>query len=316
MLALLLRRIVGAELLLYGIGSVLLWRTDTTLIDIVLTVLVIAIAWRTGVVLFTFILAGWYRSPPTTVLSRTPVAWLMAFGSEWVAFTALYTVLQPFEARSQPFVERFQRHVPVVPVQRGRPVLLIHGFCCNAAYWWAMQRFLRAGGINPLFTITLEPILGKIDDYATQVAQYVEQICVKTGAQQVILVGHSMGGLVARAYIQQGGSARVAKLITLGSPHHGSVLTRFSPLRGSNVQQIMPSSEWLTWLNDNEATLLSPVPITSIYSEQDNLVAPQTSSCLPYPHVKNIALSGIGHLALSFSPQVQRCVYDEITDTF
>jgi pimeloyl-ACP methyl ester carboxylesterase len=43
-------------------------------------------------------------------------------------------------------------------------------------------------------------------------------------AQRVDILAHSMGGLVARAYVmRQGGAARVARLFSAGSPFHGSV---------------------------------------------------------------------------------------------
>jgi len=64
------------------------------------------------------------------------------------------------------------------------------------------------------------------------VADAVAEILEATGAPEIILVGHSMGGLAAREYLQNpeywpvddSGNAhhRVAKLVTSGTPHNGS----------------------------------------------------------------------------------------------
>ncbi|NWF81192.1 MAG: alpha/beta hydrolase [Chloroflexi bacterium] len=52
---------------------------------------------------------------------------------------------------------------------------------------------------------------------------WIERAKQRSGASSVILVGHSMGGLVARSYIQSNDYANdVARLITLGTPHRGA----------------------------------------------------------------------------------------------
>ena len=61
------------------------------------------------------------------------------------------------------------------------------------------------------------------------------------------LVGHSMGGLVSRAYLRRYGSARVAGLVTLGTPHRGSMLAWV--LGGESVSQLRPDCQWLAALN-------------------------------------------------------------------
>ena len=46
-------------------------------------------------------------------------------------------------------------------------------------------------------------------------------------SQNVIIIAHSMGGLVAHSYIQNhNGGSKVNKLITLATPYHGSQLVQ------------------------------------------------------------------------------------------
>ena len=127
------------------------------------------------------------------------------------------------------------------------------------------------------------------------------------GAERVVLVCHSMGGLVARAYLRRFGSAHVERLVTLGTPHHGSVLAHTFP--GVCLGQMHLDNAWLDELNRNE-TPAAPVPITSIWSWHDSMVAPQTSSELG--NGRNIALVGVAHNALLADPEARRCVVREI----
>ena len=50
--------------------------------------------------------------------------------------------------------------------------------------------------------------------------------------------------------------------------------------------------------------------MTSIWSAHDNLVAPQETSRLE--GAKNIALAGLGHVAILFAPDVHRLVVEEV----
>ena len=120
-----------------------------------------------------------------------------------------------------------------------------------------------------------------------------------------MVVGHSMGGLVARACLRDPAArARIARIVTLGTPHHGSVLARWGP--GRNARQMRPGSAWLAALN---AQGPAPVPLVSVFSWHDNFVAPQDSPLLA--GAQNVALAGIGHLSLVFSDAVARRVAAE-----
>jgi len=191
------------------------------------------------------------------------------------------------------------------------PALLLHGYGCNSGYWAPLLPLLDAARIAHA-SVDLEPVGGDIDAYAAAVQRAVEQLCAATGAPQVAVVAHSMGGLVARAWMRAYGSGRVARLITLGTPHHGTALARFGP--GVNAAQMRCSgpdcpSAWLQALAAAE-TADARARITSIYSHHDNIVAPQTSSVLP--GARNIAFGGVGHVALGSNPRVLAAVLREL----
>ncbi|MGX9777228.1 esterase/lipase family protein [Janthinobacterium aestuarii] len=194
---------------------------------------------------------------------------------------------------------------------QGLPVLLVHGYVCNRGYWTKLSRQLaRACIVHD--GVDLEPIGADIEEFVPQVALAITELCARTGSDRVILVAHSMGGLVARAWLRHYGAARVARIITIGTPHHGTALANLAA--GANARQMSrvdgTPSGWLAQLAASETPELRAL-ITSIYSHHDNIVAPQSSAQLP--GARNIAFGGIGHVALASDARVLRQLLAEIT---
>jgi triacylglycerol esterase/lipase EstA (alpha/beta hydrolase family) len=203
-------------------------------------------------------------------------------------------------------LHRLLIHDPA-PAPAQRPVVLVHGVLVNDGVWLSLRRFLARNGVAPIYTINYGPPLADIEWFAEQLHARIEEIRAATGAERLVLVAHSMGGLVARAYLRHFGAAHVEKLITIGAPHHGSMLALSFP--GTFLAQMRPGNAWLTDLNrdENKAT---PVPITSIWSRHDSMVGPQASSVLGY--AENIALIGVAHTALLGDRLVMELVAREI----
>lgn len=266
----------------------------------IVAMFLLALAGRALVVAVTFGFARIYAAPPPAGL-RIGVGRAAAMAlREYLAFVLLFSVIQPFEGF-------FLGKDRLVRVPAGRsPVLLVHGYQCNRGFWLWLRRALERAGWC-VATISLEPVFNDIDAYADQVARRIKEVCAATGAPRVILVGHSMGGLVSRAYLRRYGNARVAKLITLGTPHHGSRLAHLGI--GENGRQMRPGGTWLPGLNAPGVATL-PEAAVSIYSCHDNYVMPQDSSLLE--GAKNLPLAGIGHLEMAFSPVVERLLLAEL----
>ena len=158
--------------------------------------------------------------------------------TEWLAFFALFAVIQPF-ADSVFSVKGAPRRTEKLPV------MLVHGYRCNSGLWWWMIVRLRAAGFAAE-AIDLEPALASIDRFAEQLHHAIEACLHDTGALKLRLVTHSMGGLVARAYLQRYGSQRVDKVITLACGHHGTRIARLG--LGKNACEMEPGSAWLAAL--------------------------------------------------------------------
>jgi triacylglycerol esterase/lipase EstA (alpha/beta hydrolase family) len=156
-------------------------------------------------------------------------------------------------------------------------------------------------------TVDLEPVAGDIDGYVPLVEQAVRELQAATGAHKVAIVAHSMGGLVARAWMRAHGTAAVARVITLGTPHHGTALARFG--LGQNAFQMRDNSAWLRALAQDEDDAARAL-LTSIYTHHDNIVSPRESSRLD--GARNLAFGGIGHVALGSNPRVLAAVMAEL----
>ncbi|MCF8197791.1 MAG: alpha/beta fold hydrolase [Sulfuritalea sp.] len=212
---------------------------------------------------------------------------------EYVALLVLAVFVMPFEALWLG-PDRLAKTRP------GRvPILLIHGYQCNRGFWfWLRPRLEAAGWI--VATHNLEPVYSDIDAYVHGIARRIDEVLAATGASQVILVGHSMGGLASRAYLRRHGHAKVARLITLGSPHHGSRMANLG--LGPNARQMRINSPWLNALGAPGAVPLPPGSV-SIYSCHDNYVFPQQAGSA-LEEATDIAIGGVSHLGMAISPLV------------
>ena len=104
------------------------------------------------------------------------------------------------------------------------PVLLVHGMVDNRSIFTLMCRSLRRCGFGQVRTVNYSVFTSDVRVAAAGLGRTVEQVCADTGYERVHLVAHSLGGVVARYYVQRlAGDARVHTLVTLGAPHGGTL---------------------------------------------------------------------------------------------
>ncbi|MEU3980322.1 alpha/beta fold hydrolase [Streptomyces sp. NPDC026672] len=201
-----------------------------------------------------------------------------------------------------------------LPVPAGPPVVLLHGFIDNRSVFVLLRRSLAQHGGQRVESLNYSPLTCDIRTAAELLGRHIEEICVRTDSPRVDLVGHSLGGLIARYYVQRlGGDLRVRTLVTLGTPHGG---TRVAPLADAHpiVRQMRPGSEVIE-------ELAQPAPgcrtrFVSFWSELDSLMDPLESARLDHPDltVRNVRVTGIGHLALPVHPAVAAAIRQALDD--
>ena len=188
----------------------------------------------------------------------------------------------------------------------GIAVLLLHGYCCNRGLWAPWLRRLRAQGV-PCRALTMEPVFGRIDDWVPVIEAAVVALTRQTGRPPV-LVAHSMGGLAVRAWLAAQpdaarADARVRRVVTIATPHHGSWMARFA--HTPNARQMRRGHPWLAALAAGESAARR-ARFTCFYGHADNVVFPATTATLV--GADNRHLAGVAHLAMAFRPEV----FDEV----
>ncbi|MBS0445709.1 MAG: alpha/beta fold hydrolase [Proteobacteria bacterium] len=200
---------------------------------------------------------------------------------------------QPFFSSAEP------DHVDGSATGR-RGIVFIHGFFCNRALWNPWMARLRRRGV-PFVAVNLEPVLGPIDAYRDIVDAAVRRIEHATGVAP-LLVAHSMGGLAARDWWSaQTDPYRVHRIVTIGSPHHGTWLAGVS--RARNGRQMRLGSDWLVALARREAERAHPYRrYTCFYGNCDNIVFPPSVATLP--GADNRLLTTVAHVHMVYAQAV------------
>lgn len=189
-----------------------------------------------------------------------------------------------------------------------RPVILCHGYMHNRSAFFLLRYRLSKAGWRNVVSPNFRPATASIPDFAQQLADTVAVALIKSGCDEVDLVGHSMGGLVVRYYIQNlGGASCVRTAITLGSPHRGTKMAALG-LFGT-AEQFRSDSPVVLGLDEAG----TPVSMTAIWSDFDNIVLPPENARLPEPH-RSIMIRGLGHIALLFSDRVFEHVRRELSE--
>lgn len=191
-----------------------------------------------------------------------------------------------------------------LPTETKPPVVLLHGFIDNRSVFVLLRRNLAQHGRQHIESLNYSPLTCDIRTAAELLGRHIEEICERTGQDRVDIVGHSLGGLIARYYVQLlGGDLRVGTLVTLGTPHSG---TRVVPLMNAHpiVRQMRPGSGVIEELR-------KPAPgcrtrFVSFWSDLDQLMDPLETACVDHPDLlaQNVQVSGVGHLALTVHPAV------------
>jgi len=137
-----------------------------------------------------------------------------------------------------------------------------------------------------------------IPQAAARLGEAVEELSVATGYERIHVIGHSLGGLIARYYVQRmGGDRHVHTLVTLGTPHQGTQLAFAAPLLPL-VRQLTPNSSVIHELTEPAQDCRTR--FIAFFSDIDHLVIPSRNARLDHPDLKvrNIEVRGVGHLSM------------------
>lgn len=241
-----------------------------------------------------FLLARWgnRKDPAPTATTGT---WTRAFACELVVAIRVFFWRQPFRSNCLP--DKWNSRCGSL-----HGVIFLHGFVCNRGLWMPWMEELQAEG-RPCVALNLEPVFGSIDGYAPQIDAAVEAMFRTTGLAPV-LVCHSMGGLAARAWLRAAGDegvGRVRAVFTIGTPHRGTWLGRFSPV--VNGREMRLGSRWVEGIG-----VVKTNPVADLfvcwYSNCDNIVFPASTATLA--GADNRLAAGLGHVQMALDSGVRK----------
>ncbi|WP_447004428.1 esterase/lipase family protein [Saccharothrix isguenensis] len=197
----------------------------------------------------------------------------------------------------------------------GTPIVLVHGIGDNRSAFAVLSGALRRRGFGVVHAVNysvLTALTGDVRRSAALLGEHVERICEQTGSDRVHIVGHSLGGLIARYYVQRlRGDARVRTLVTLGTPHGGTLAAYLFPT--TLTRQLRPGSDLLSELAEPSRPCRTRFVV--VWSEMDQVIVPQRNARLTHPSLvaEEHRIRDSGHLSLPVDSRTLRAVMSAIT---
>ena len=204
------------------------------------------------------------------------------------------------------FLKRLWKPAPSPGCERP-PVLLVHGLYHNASAWHLYKWLLRRRGYEKVFAWSYNTKKHDFWQLAAQLKGVVREASGWCGGEPVILIGHSLGGLLTRAAIADPDTAAlVGAAVILGAPNRGSKLSALALGRlGRSLKYGGPLAARL-------AALPSPrgMPKLNVYSPLDNMVLPTSSLEIRQDGWVEEQTAPISHVSMLYHIPTIRMVLD------
>lgn len=226
------------------------------------------------------------------------------------ALTAALMAVPDVTTTSSPLCGRSAAGRPSNLENTTSPVVLVHGYGGAKTQWHFVERALIASGYRHITTMEYDACSTDIPGLARQLRQLVHAVLAETGAAQVHLVGHSLGGVIIRyAVTMLDLDDVVAAAITIASPHGGSPIARLAA--SSTGAQLRPGSGLLRQLED--AARPGQARWTAFSGGCDVVVPAGRARLRPAAlAAKNVTVPGEGHLSILLSPRLVRAVVEAV----
>jgi pimeloyl-ACP methyl ester carboxylesterase len=194
----------------------------------------------------------------------------------------------------------------------GPPVLCVHGFHMTGSCMWGLRRLLEGRG-RPTRSVFLGEPYRSAEVYAEALARAMRDLVREFESRGIDIVAHSMGGLITRKVLADDPelAVHVRRIVTLGSPHHGTGL--LSWIRFGPVYQMMSlESKFIRELPDFR-TSTPAATVTTVATKQDLVVYPLSTCFLPGS--RTVTLNGLGHMGLLTEPEAFAVVTEALPPT-
>jgi pimeloyl-ACP methyl ester carboxylesterase len=201
-----------------------------------------------------------------------------------------------------------ERSVVAKPDDGYLPLVLVHGMAGDPTNFYAMRAYFAAMGRRRVYAVHLSDE-ADVEAMAVRIRSFVAEVIAANdlaGDAKVDLVAHSQGGIASRLALEEPAfAARIATLVTLGTPHAGTYVARFTATRqGGDLRRESPVFARLA----TQLPWNSPVRLVAFWSTGDLLVLPAESAAVE--GAENIEMVGFSHLAYLLSPRCWQQVWE------
>ena len=267
-----------------------------------LWIVIIFLALAGGIATFTCLtaLAGnlWFKE--FTSLTRqtglsAPVLFVRTLASAFLGsgFALITSLLCPGRGLHRP--------VQVSPEQR--PVLCIHGLYHNRCAWFFYRRWLRTDPDLALYTWSYSSFGRDFSSLATELSSVLHQVARDHPHQGMILLGHSLGGLLLRTALSDPLlGQQTALAVTLATPHQGTILAHLA--LGRLARSLGYQGPLVTSPRPNACP--PETRRVSFFPPLDNLVVPASGLRVQDTGWEEITTPPLGHVSFLFHPPVAR----------
>jgi len=186
-------------------------------------------------------------------------------------------------------------------------VVPVHGLYHNRSAFIFLERALRRAGIQDIHPWTYSSWKAEFLSLAEKLRGHLETLHRSAPSRPILLVGHSLGGLLARHAATTAHEGTVSGCLTLGSPHQGSRLAVFAV--GTLGKSLGYRSVLFETLESLENRRPEPsFPCVALASPVDNMVLPQEALVPPGAHWQFRWTSPMSHVAMLYHPEVLHVV--------
>lgn len=189
------------------------------------------------------------------------------------------------------------------------PVLLVHGYGANKSNWVFLERWLRDAGFGRVDALNYNPLRADVPELAEACTRRAREVMAHYRTDRIHLIGHSLGGIVARYAVQLGGLTQVGLCATVASPHQGVPLARFGV--GATARSLCPDSAVLRRLS--ASTRRTDTRFVAYYSNLDVLVPARRAMIRePAARAANVLVKDEGHVSILLSRRLATSLVTEL----
>ena len=156
------------------------------------------------------------------------------------------------------------------------PVILIHGLYHNVSAWICYRWWLKRAGYDRVYAFNYNSFSHDFHQILEKLDQWIMEVSRSFPGEEIIIIGHSLGGLLAKAYAGRNDAFKgpgVKAIITLGTPYGGSKMVVFGI--GRLAGSLSCGAPLIRELEEIRTS--SGVSCTALYSPVDNMVFPAGS---------------------------------------